>query len=700
MTDQPPSIDDALGIVAINSPDYVHHMLDALETGRVTIPLRNVNDQERISRTKPSEIFSPSEGHGWLSRPFMSPRSDQLATISFTSGTEGLPKAVYLSQANLDDVTKRLINVLEMTDEIREYIGVPVYHSFGYGRCRSVLAAGGSCFIPKAGFDLMELRAMLKAGEVNAISAVPSLWRLFLQQSHLFGSELEAVRWVEIGSQFMSAKEKMALCGLLPNAKIVQHYGLTEASRSTFLRIDTASDEILGSVGKLGNTVPVRVNDMGLIMVQGPHVAMGIDDGTQYRKIDTQDWLITKDQGRIEDGYLYFEGRADDVINCAGIKVVPDLIEVALHNAVPQARDFGVMRCDDAMRGDGILLALTPACTSYENALVQALSDYLETQGLSARSSIVVQRVKELPRTQTGKLQRKVLATVLETAVPKVKSAGQTEFADLVLSIAGAEAVERGDTFFDTGSDSLNHMQLQLQLECALGSAPADWESCPLNELIEKVEAVTTLSGEQQSSGGAPPLPRGICDCNPKDISFWALIAEDYRTNDASIFHQGFLMLFIHRFGNWRMGIRLRLVRAPLTILYKFLNKLTQPLFGMKLDYTVKVGRRVKLEHFGGMILGARAIGNDVVLRQNTTMGIRSTADTNAKPIIGSFVDIGAGAVIAGNITIGDNAIIGANTVVYTNVPENAVIVGVPGKIIGQNPKQNPSPLVLRNKRR
>ena len=86
----------------------------------------------------------------------------------------------------------------------------------------------------------------------------------------------------------------------------------------------------------------------------------------------------------------------------------------------------------------------------------------------------------------------------------------------------------------------------------------------------------------------------------------------------------------------------------------------------------VKVGRRVKLEHFGGMIIGAKAIGDDVILRQNTTLGIKSMDDLDAKPTIGNKVNIGAGAVIVGGITIGENSTIGANTVVYQDVPANS----------------------------
>lgn len=185
----------------------------------------------------------------------------------------------------------------------------------------------------------------------------------------------------------------------------------------------------------------------------------------------------------------------------------------------------------------------------------------------------------------------------------------------------------------------------------------------------------------------APPLPDGSSNMNPSDVSFWDLVREDFETNDGKITNQGFLMLFVHRFGNWRMGIRQKPLRIPLTVIYHVLNKMTQIFCGMKLDYTVKVGRRVKLEHFGGMILGAREIGDGVIIRQNTTFGIRSRDDLNAKPIIEKFVDIGAGVVIIGNITIGENSIIGANAVVLNDIPPGSIVVGIPGRVIGNNRK-------------
>ncbi len=169
---------------------------------------------------------------------------------------------------------------------------------------------------------------------------------------------------------------------------------------------------------------------------------------------------------------------------------------------------------------------------------------------------------------------------------------------------------------------------------------------------------------------------------NPEGIGFWSLVAEDYRTHGADPLSQGFWTLFWHRFGNLRMSVHPRLLRMPLSLIYRIMFKACEIVCGMMLPYTVVVGRRVRLDHFGGMILVPRSIGSDVVLRQNTTLGIASTRDLDARPVIEDGVDIGAGAVIIGDITVGRGAIVGANAVVTRSVPPYAVVGGVPAKVL------------------
>ena len=190
------------------------------------------------------------------------------------------------------------------------------------------------------------------------------------------------------------------------------------------------------------------------------------------------------------------------------------------------------------------------------------------------------------------------------------------------------------------------------------------------------------MDGEYDNT--IPPLPDGSRNQNPKGISFIDLIREDFRTHE-SRFLAGFWVVSLHRYGNWRMGVQNKIVRLPFSLIYKLLFPIFQFVFGIKLSYTVKLGRRVKIEHFGGMILGAREIGDDVTIRQNTTMGIAKKSQLNGKPIIQNGADIGCGVAILGHVTVGENSVVGANAVVVKDVPANALAVGVPAKVIKQN---------------
>ncbi|WOI53343.1 hypothetical protein [Parvularcula sp. LCG005] len=178
-----------------------------------------------------------------------------------------------------------------------------------------------------------------------------------------------------------------------------------------------------------------------------------------------------------------------------------------------------------------------------------------------------------------------------------------------------------------------------------------------------------------------PAPAMGSTNANPPGIKFWDLVKEDARTQELGIRSQGFWALYTHRFGNWRMGLP-KGFRILGTLFYRFMAKWTQVTCGIDLPYTVKVGRRVRLEHFGGMILIAESIGDDVTIRQNTTFGIKKVDGEHLRPKIGNLVDIGVGAVIIGGVTVGEGATIGANAVVIKDVPVGATAVGVPARIL------------------
>lgn len=189
-------------------------------------------------------------------------------------------------------------------------------------------------------------------------------------------------------------------------------------------------------------------------------------------------------------------------------------------------------------------------------------------------------------------------------------------------------------------------------------------------------------SSRKQDATKQPPASMGAVDQNPAGIGLVALLREDLRTHENKLFEQGFWALAVHRFGNWRMNIPTKLLRAPFSLLYKFLYRVVEWTCGISLPYTVKVGRRVRIWHHGGMILHAASIGDEVQIRQNTTFGVARTDHNYELPVIGAGADIGVGVCLLGDIHIGRNAVIGANAVVLKDVPDYGVAVGVPAKVI------------------
>ena len=126
--------------------------------------------------------------------------------------------------------------------------------------------------------------------------------------------------------------------------------------------------------------------------------------------------------------------------------------------------------------------------------------------------------------------------------------------------------------------------------------------------------------------GKGAPINRGERNMNPPGMGLWALWREDLRTHDGKLFEQGFWAIAVHRFGNWRMGFP-KLLRIPCTLLYRMMFGWVEWTCGITLPYTVKLGRRVRIWHHGGMILHAESIGDDVHIRQNTTFGVAKKDD-------------------------------------------------------------------------
>jgi serine O-acetyltransferase len=115
-------------------------------------------------------------------------------------------------------------------------------------------------------------------------------------------------------------------------------------------------------------------------------------------------------------------------------------------------------------------------------------------------------------------------------------------------------------------------------------------------------------------------------------------------------------------------------------LLSRILLKQKSIKFGVDISLSANIGPGLKIEHFGGIFINGKAqVGMRCSILHDVTIG-----EYGGAPNIGDFVFIGPGAKLIGGVRVGDNVIIGANSVITKDIPDHAVVVGIPGKVISK----------------
>lgn len=145
--------------------------------------------------------------------------------------------------------------------------------------------------------------------------------------------------------------------------------------------------------------------------------------------------------------------------------------------------------------------------------------------------------------------------------------------------------------------------------------------------------------------------------------------------------------LFVHKLTGW---LNKSTPPIALTIgkLAHIIYRLICLFIGIDFHWSIKTGNNFRISHFVGIVVNENTVfGDNCWIRQNTTIG--NNLKTGKAPRIGNNVNIGANSVIIGDIVIGNNVTIGAGSVVVKDVPNNAVVVGNPARVIKYNPPPN-----------
>jgi len=353
------------------------------------------------------------------------------AVILFTSGSSGSPKAALLSHDNLLSYVMDTVEFAGADDGEALVLAAPPFHIAGVAAVLSSVYSGRR-LLPLASFSPEAWLQLARTGGATHAFVVPTMLARIVQRMESDPSlRVPTLRAISYGGARMAAPILERALELFPDVEFVNAYGLTETSstiavlgptdhREALASTDGETRRRLESVGQplpgvevaivdeSGAAVPVGVR--GLIRVRGPQV------GGEYldteSSLDDAGWLVTGDIGFIDAaGYLFVEGRADDVIIKGGENLSPAEIEDALlrHEAVESAVVVGVPHPEWGESVAAAVVLGAPAKGSTDQDVTEALTGWVrESLGsLKTPSRIVI--CDELPTTATGKVLRRVV---------------------------------------------------------------------------------------------------------------------------------------------------------------------------------------------------------------------------------------------------------------------------------------------------
>ena len=354
-----------------------------------------------------------------------------MGVLLFTSGTTSEPKAAVLRHRHLVSYIISSVEFMGCAPDEAQLICVPPYHIAGVAAVLSSLYAGRRImYLPT--FDAAEWVRLAVDEHITHAMVVPTMLGRILDAAEETGVKLSSLRHLSYGGGRMPLELVERTLRDMPHVDLVNAYGLTETSstiamltpdehREAFASDDPAVRARLGSVGRPLPMLEVEVRgeddevvavgEKGEIWVRGEQVA------GEYvgRSVLTEDgWFRTRDAGWFDtDGFLYVDGRLDDLIVRGGENISPGEIEevLMLHTAVAEAAVIGI---PDPEWGEGV--AAVVVLHRGQAADEAELQTWVRERLRSTKMPGVIDFRDELPYSPTGKLLRRVLRDELSRA--------------------------------------------------------------------------------------------------------------------------------------------------------------------------------------------------------------------------------------------------------------------------------------------
>ena len=338
-----------------------------------------------------------------------------LASIVYTSGTTGVPKGVMLSHLNMVSNTKSIVQYLQLTENDRIMVILPLYYKYGKSLLTTHFYVGGSVVLDNRFVFPQVVLETMRQTQVTGFAGVPSSFLVLLNRTMVSDLKCESLRYVTQAGGAMSPSIQKKVAELIAPAKLYVMYGATEASpRLSYL--DPADlPSKCGSVGKAipnvelfivderGNRLPA--NSVGEVIARGSNIMMGYWNKPAETAAVLKDGLYhTGDTGRMdEDGFLYLMGRSDDMIKVSGYKVSPGEIEDVLFE-IKGVSEAAVVGVPDSTVGEAIAAFVVPQQNVglTRDGVKEALKAVLP----ASKRPAYIELVDSLPRNAAGKIAR------------------------------------------------------------------------------------------------------------------------------------------------------------------------------------------------------------------------------------------------------------------------------------------------------
>jgi long-chain acyl-CoA synthetase len=347
---------------------------------------------------------------------------EAVAVELFTSGTTGEPKSAVLKHKNLMAYILGTVEFMSAGVEESVLLSVPPYHIAGIAAVLSSSYSGRKIVqLPNFSAEAW-MRLVIKEKITNAF-LVPTMLKRIVEKFD-DNLSLPSLKNVAYGGGKMPRSVIERAMKLLPHVNFTNAYGLTETSaticmlgpedhRSAFNSSDALIKRRLSSAGRPIPSIELIIkNDEGNICLPeelGNVWVRGEQVSGEYKgigsKLDSEGWFPTKDRGFLDsDGYLFIDGRADDVIVRGGENISPGEIEDVVRTH-PNVEDVAAVAVKDIEWGEAVGLVIVASSPIEDDEIIKLVRTKLR----SSRVPSIIKYMDELPYNETGKLLRRVI---------------------------------------------------------------------------------------------------------------------------------------------------------------------------------------------------------------------------------------------------------------------------------------------------